>query len=75
MLEDPHLANIIGKISQNKILFMYDKVIIRTQSAPITPEERGVQCIASVYELDQLRILYFKLKQLPELPPLSPLVL
>lgn len=54
---------------------MYDKVIVRTQSAPITPEERGVQCIASVYELDELRIIYFKLRKLPDLPPLSPIIL
>lgn len=54
---------------------MYEKVIIRTQSAPITPEERGVQCVGSVYELDELRILYFKLKKLPDLPPLSPVIL
>lgn len=54
---------------------MYEKVLVRTQSAPITPEERGVQCIASVYELDQLRTLYFKLRKLPDLPPLSPIIL
>lgn len=32
-----------------------DKVIVRSQSAPVTPEEHGVQCFASQNELYNLR--------------------
>lgn len=44
-----------------------EKVIVRTQSAPATPEERGIQCIASSYELFQLRAYYLATRKLPQI--------
>lgn len=47
----------LTEIEKSRKLHQY-KVIIRTQSAPTTEGERGLQCLRSLEELLSLRELY-----------------